>query len=796
MDGIVKKYDAFISYRHCEPDKHVAAEIQKKLENYRLPADETTGKREKKQLHIFRDESEFAVSPDLSEVIIGALKQSEYLIVICSPRLKDSEWCRTELETFLEISDRRHVLLVIADGEPAEVFPEVLTYEDVSRTDMSGNEVTIREKREPLAADCRGETGKERRHNMEQSVIRLAASILGKGYDDLRQRHRQQRARRRNLIMLVIFLIVVAVAAQSLYFLGRIREQNREIAEKYADIMASTSERLLADGRRADAIFAARSVLPDTESSDVNINAFKALVNAEGIYSSPNEYTSGKVITVASNVFGLIISEDASLAGVLSYNGYRYIVDTKSGEVLFAYEEETQGEGDMAFDGRSGIVMRRFGEPFVYRNSETAEETVLYDGEGWVYEMPDESGVLLLTTEGIKLVHEGKIVYSKDYTSMGMESGYEFFSVRLRFSADGEHACLLFSNLDNTDRVLQINTKTGEKEALINAGAMIDGVTTDGEKIVYIYNEDDTSKMCCYDIKLNKAVDEKELYGYGYYDICESNGVVVMASSEMGLVYDIESRKISSFVLKNGCYEMRSVKEGVLLTDFSGGYYICDGYYQTYHDLCEERETKEYIIKSRNGKFFMTGVGDSYITVYEKQGSDHCRPYADEPCTQIVMGFDDVAAYDAFTDRICGKYTDMNKNMIFAAGISSDGRFGYIQCWDNEVRIYDLDTLEICRIMYNCDGYCFGLHRVKEDGLYYLCCQSTYVCDSSMRHLITIPNLNVYGTLNETGEIVVMDDEGNKLVLSRISYRDVIEEADLRLKGYTPDEAVRQKYGF
>ena len=33
------KYDAFISYRHCEPDNEIASKIQKKLESFRFHKD-------------------------------------------------------------------------------------------------------------------------------------------------------------------------------------------------------------------------------------------------------------------------------------------------------------------------------------------------------------------------------------------------------------------------------------------------------------------------------------------------------------------------------------------------------------------------------------------------------------------------------------------------------------------------------------------------------------------------------------------------------------------------------------
>ena len=96
------KYDAFISYRHCELDKFVAEKLHHILETYKLP------KNVKKKLNIknrpikrvFRDQDELPLTSNLEDPIIDALNNSKYLIVICSPRLKDSLWCKKEIETF------------------------------------------------------------------------------------------------------------------------------------------------------------------------------------------------------------------------------------------------------------------------------------------------------------------------------------------------------------------------------------------------------------------------------------------------------------------------------------------------------------------------------------------------------------------------------------------------------------------------------------------------------------------------------------------------------------------------
>ena len=146
------RYDAFISYRHSEPDSEIAARLHKKLESFRLPKT-IAAKIRKTRLHrVFRDEAELAVSDDLSQAIETALQNSKYLIAVCSPEYLKSVWCQKEITKFLEFSDRKHVLLVLAEGDPENAFPEVLLYNDVIEEDEFGRKRKVRKPHEPLAA--------------------------------------------------------------------------------------------------------------------------------------------------------------------------------------------------------------------------------------------------------------------------------------------------------------------------------------------------------------------------------------------------------------------------------------------------------------------------------------------------------------------------------------------------------------------------------------------------------------------------------------------------------------------
>ena len=105
-------YNAFISYRHHPDDIKVAQQIHAGLEHYRIPR--ALKKRGSTSLRLFRDKEELPITSNLSDDIYKALRNSDFLIVICSPHTKQSAWVQREIETFLKFHDHTHVLTVLA----------------------------------------------------------------------------------------------------------------------------------------------------------------------------------------------------------------------------------------------------------------------------------------------------------------------------------------------------------------------------------------------------------------------------------------------------------------------------------------------------------------------------------------------------------------------------------------------------------------------------------------------------------------------------------------------------------
>ena len=100
------KYWAFLSCSHR--DRKWGDWLYKVLETYRVPhrlvgKDSSDGKIPKRLFPIFRDREELRVSADLGTNINEALRQSRYLIVVCSPHAAQSRWVGQEIIEFKKL---------------------------------------------------------------------------------------------------------------------------------------------------------------------------------------------------------------------------------------------------------------------------------------------------------------------------------------------------------------------------------------------------------------------------------------------------------------------------------------------------------------------------------------------------------------------------------------------------------------------------------------------------------------------------------------------------------------------
>ncbi len=338
-------YDAFISYRHSDVDSFVASNLHKKLENFRLPASvKKKMKTDREKINrVFRDVDELPLSENLSEPINKALANSDYLITICTPRYQESLWCMKEIEVFLQTHSRDHILVVLAEGEPADVFPDVLTHESVEITDADGTVHTETRELEPLAADTRGSSKKEILKAMDIATIKLCAAIFGLNYDDLKQRHREAKMRKLMLLLGIIGAVGIAFALVVTGMLVKISRQSSLIAEQYdalndeyASQAVGLAENLLGEGKRKDAVKTLLTFLPEKEKDGYKAEALACLYKAMNVYNVDSDYFPAVNYPAEHQLFG-IDNFDISPNGkkIMLADGFNiFVYDVESGELL------------------------------------------------------------------------------------------------------------------------------------------------------------------------------------------------------------------------------------------------------------------------------------------------------------------------------------------------------------------------------------------------------------------------------------------------------------------------------
>jgi len=247
---MARRYRAFISYSWA--DKAWAGWLHHALEAYRPPralvGRDTPVGRVPSRLHpIFKDREEEAAGHGIGASIEAAMGDSEFLIVVCSPRSVRSKWVNREIAWFKTHRSKDRILALVIDGEPGtslaegvapqeserECFPETLLYE----VDENLNPTSITED-VPLAADARKHGDGKR-----LARLKLAAALLGLGLDALVKRDDRRRAAR--LRWAAVGMGAIAVTTTGL-FLAAV--QQRDLAREMqsaAEVQRNQAEGLV-----------------------------------------------------------------------------------------------------------------------------------------------------------------------------------------------------------------------------------------------------------------------------------------------------------------------------------------------------------------------------------------------------------------------------------------------------------------------------------------------------------------------------------------------------------------------
>ncbi|MBR6403727.1 MAG: TIR domain-containing protein [Eubacterium sp.] len=283
---MIDHYNAFISYKHAPEDNRVAEAIHKGLERFHIPEKIQKKTGLKRINRIFRDTEELPITSDLNDTIANALANSDYLIVICSTNTKQSIWVTKEIEIFLRNHTKKQIYTVLVNGEPFEVIPEVLLYEDSWVLDQYGKQQLVRMPIEPLSCDYRMPIRKADKIELP----RLASGIIGCSYDELMNRRRQYMVRQLTLGFSAAFALMIGFTGYLYYSRNTIHKNYIESLKNQSRYLANESERLLDNEQRITALQLALEALPKDVDDDrpVIAEAIKAISDATLAYEGEN----------------------------------------------------------------------------------------------------------------------------------------------------------------------------------------------------------------------------------------------------------------------------------------------------------------------------------------------------------------------------------------------------------------------------------------------------------------------------------------------------------------------------
>lgn len=787
----VVKYDAFISYRHIQPDSEIAEKLHKKLENFRLPKSVAKKIGKPRLSRVFRDEAELAVAESLSDEIDRALRNSKFLICVCSPEYLESVWCMKEVESFLQYSDRKHILLVLAKGEPDTSFPEVLLYEEVF--DLDDDKISKRVPREPLAADCRAEDSKERNALIDKAVIRLIAPIVGVEYDDLQQRHRkEQNARRRNRVLFA-FGILSLIIAICIVFLIKISNQNAIIKQRYADTLATTSTALLNDGKRKDAVYAARLALTEKQNKNYSDLATKALVNALGIYDFPDEFSCDEDYLLPCSVSDFNISPAGNYIDIYGLDYSRYIIDANTGELIFFFVMEQYAEP--VFDGERGIAFYRENESLHYFDFNSLSEVDLGYEDAEIISF--ENAFAVLEPECLHIYRGTNELVSMNYKEALPEASDNLDTV-LIYDAPTDSVFIFVMDYTNYVSYVfraDLYNKTLE-ETLPDYLELMNGMSADSNTIQWIVNDTFDTYLVRYDLSNPDNSKEITLSDY-YYGSAVSGNNSIIYNDHQFIIFDENLNIIETVESKDYVYLSRVTDEGILLFESGGSFYIInDGTYK-YVDVRESSGYFAHVSKYINGVLYTAGVGDNHISTYKYRKSEYLLSYTNE-YEEFEYTYDEEEENYLLTtiqqyekefneDRIAGVVKCKNADLCLA------------QLWDRKVCIYDTNTGERIKTIYSIEGYITFFCYDEKSEYYYINGDNLDVYDKDFKNIFEIPDCSLKGFDSATGYPIIEDwniIDSKTYIVTPVTYDDIIRLADEMLNGYTPDERIKEKYSL
>lgn len=800
------KYDAFISYRHTDLDKFVAEKIHKYLETFKLPKSikNRNGIKKTKIERVFRDKEELTITNNLEDPIVQALRDSEYLVVICSPRTKESVWCRKEIETFIEFHGRNRILTVLIEGEPGESFPEELLYEEVVVKE-NGVEKVCRKEIEPLAADVRANSRSKMCKLIKSELLRVIAPMFGLEYDDLRQRHRERRNRRILAVTASAAVLGLTIGAAGVLTAIEINEQNEQISEQNEQIKAQNQEiknnqnMLLANQAENLAKNALEELANDNRYGAVDLalqslteyNGIElvytpegryALTESLGVYDATSVVKAKKQFETVSKIENVYVNSTGEYIMALDIMNNLYVWDVKNINAL--YEYKSAGIGTATFVGADKVAYcNSNGQVEVYdlankKLATTIEsedtENITSDSEGKYIAVAQSDNMYVYDAETFSEIYSADGTEFEDDFTGGIIAENWFVYVNVdEIQVDGQDrgmSNMYFVDLSNPDRSFNI-----ERES-----TGISDMKYYDEKLYILSDlgeaDDYTSEAICVDVLGQSIIGENKVGKVAntirIADIAGDKKVVVSSYSEMK-IYDIDmGLEEQEIVINNGIADYTEFSDGkCYLLDRTGKFIYVDGEMGDTATLdfafqCNIEDI-DYFLGTTEG-YLVSSLKDNRIIIYNViENSDAKAVEGNE------IEFSEIDQEEAA--QKAKEIGSVNYKMAKVFLYSKDNSVAFVTYDNGIMEVYNVKDKKLVNTIDNVEGdVAYYAGEDKEGNMYVASYECGYCFDKDYQLITKISNLT---SVDKDKNTLVAGTEENSFEYPIYSTDDLIEKA-------------------
>ena len=741
------KYDAFISYRHVEPDQSIAKQVHQMIETFKAPKEfYQNGKRP--VFRVFRDREELAAR-DLSASIEEALETSRYLIVICSKRTPLSEWCQREIETFKSLHGSERIIPVLIEGEPGEAFPMPLKE---LKGEESVSEILAADIRpdETLNADFEGyealqnnnkaklkELTKKSLDILKTEKYRVMATILGCSFGDLKQRDKERKSKRIMTVSTVagaVFLIFGLFMANA-YQKAELARQ--EAVQSNASILMKRSKDFTKEGDFIKAVLVAKEAMKSIKPDMKYYDTLKA--EEDTIFNSMIYHSGASTLTSIStkNIFTFMdVSHDEKYVAYGLDNNYTAIASVDNAEVLKILSGHTQPVKVVMFSNNDKyLASYSFDNTCIIYDVETGEERAKIETDGipmLVRFSEDDSKLILITYDNISTNF-----YLYDTANWQRTGGFVIDELikRADIKKDGSEA-LIITNSGSDDQITRRNIKDGSIIEIIpslKTNGVDEGVLVNKQYKSATYSADGENILLNTQDELIKVTyDNTELFNQKIFS--SFNDTKVLFESENGDKITIKSND-NIYILdgKTGETIDKVYKKDLTYYTYNSSTntivgFLKDGNYFIWKDGAITESNLNYggilpveYIFLKDGSKVLASSHDSQtikiIDLKSRISSDsiYARIVSNSNDSSKMLLFDGNDVFISEDDGKTSKKIPFNNNITYGIAatfkdqkISNDGRYYTVLGIDNDtpdkkptLSIYDIENDTINNIYLN-----------------------------------------------------------------------------------------------